>query len=82
MQIKIHEQAAKEFEDAIEWYELQPDGLGERFRNAVVGQINKIRVHPRWYLIDDRDIYKAYVSKFPFKILFTIDDGNIVIFGQ
>lgn len=66
MQIKIHPLAAKEFDDAIEWYELQSQGLGDRFRYAVIGQINKIRIHPRWYLIEDDEIYKAYVPKFPF----------------
>ncbi len=28
MKIKIHELAANEFDDAIDWYELQAKGLG------------------------------------------------------
>jgi hypothetical protein len=78
MQVKIHELAAKEFDDAIEWYELQSNGLGNRFKNAVVKQIAKIKVHPKWYLIEDGSIYKAYVPKFPFKILYTYDDDNTI----
>lgn len=30
MQIRIHELAAKEFDEAIEWYELQSKGLGNQ----------------------------------------------------
>ena len=30
MQVKIHELAATEFDQAIEWYELQSKDLGER----------------------------------------------------
>jgi hypothetical protein len=82
MLIKIHELAAKEFDEAIEWYELQTEGLGKRFKKAVIEQINKIKKHPGWYLVEADDIYKAYVPKFPYKILFTIDNNkNIIIWA-
>ena len=32
MKIHIHELAAKEFDEAIEWYEAQTKGVGTRFR--------------------------------------------------
>lgn len=57
MQVKIHELAIKEFNDAIEWYELQSNGLGERFKNAVKNKIAKIKIHPKWYLIEDGNSY-------------------------
>lgn len=81
MQIKIHELAVKEFEDAIEWYEMQSNGLGERYRHAVIAQISKIKIHPGWYPIEDGIIHKAYLPKFPYKILFSIDDTTIIIWA-
>lgn len=57
MQVMIHELAVKEFDDAIEWYELQSNGLGERFKNAVLDKIAKIKIHPKWYLIEDGNSY-------------------------
>jgi hypothetical protein len=81
MQVKIHELAVKEFDDAIEWYELQSNGLGERFKNAVISQIDKIKTHPRWFLIEDDEIYKAYIPKFPFKILFTFENTIVIIWA-
>lgn len=50
MQVNIHELAAKEFDEAIEWYELQSKGLGERFKKFVIAQVNKIKMYPKWYL--------------------------------
>jgi hypothetical protein len=47
MKIKIHELAVQEFDEAIEWYELQSTGLGKRFKNAVVEQIKKVKKHTR-----------------------------------
>ncbi|OGC07836.1 hypothetical protein A2V82_15375 [candidate division KSB1 bacterium RBG_16_48_16] len=82
MTIKIHELATKEFNEAIEWYELQSEGLGKRFKRAVIEQINKIKKNPKWYLIEDDAIYKAYIPKFPYKILFTIENNkNIVVWA-
>jgi hypothetical protein len=43
MKVKIHEFALKEYEDAIEWYELQLKGLGIRFKKTVLDQIEKIQ---------------------------------------
>ncbi len=82
MPVKIHELATKEFDEAIEWYELQSDGLGKRFKKSVIEQINKIKKNPEWYLIEAGNIYKAYIPKFLYKILFTIEDNkNIVIWA-
>ena len=39
LKIEIHEFASQELNDAIEWYDLQPDGLGKRFKISVIKQI-------------------------------------------
>jgi len=81
MKIHIHELAAREFDEAIEWYELQSEGLGERFKEATSRQIEKITRNPRWFLIEVDDIYKAYVPKFPYKILYTVEEESIVVWA-
>jgi len=81
MKIKIHELATKEFDEAIDWYENQTKGLGKRFRKSVIDQINKIKKNPTWFLIEADDIYKAYIPKFPYKILFTLDKDSIIIWA-
>lgn len=67
MLVKIHELTAKEFDEAVEWYELQSDELGKRFKKSVIEEINKIKKNPGWYLMEDGNIYKAYIPKFPYK---------------
>ncbi len=79
MKIKIHELASEEFDEAIEWYELQSKGLGKRFKQSVIEQIKKIKKNPTWYLIEAENIHKAYVPKFPYKILYTIENKNTVV---
>lgn len=82
MKIKIHELAVKEFDEAIEWYELQSKDLGKKFKKSVLEKINKIKRNPYWFLKEEDNIYKAYINKFPFKILFTIENNeNIIIWA-
>jgi len=81
LKIEIHELASQEFNEAIEWYEFQAKGLGIRFKKAVILQIKKLRHNPSWFLKEEDNIYKAYVPKFPYKILFTFDDNKVVIWA-
>jgi hypothetical protein len=79
MQVRIHELAVKELDEAIDWYDLQSGGLGKRFKEAVVENVNKIRKNPGWFLIEKGQIHKAYIPKFPYKILFTVENDNLII---
>ncbi len=81
MKVQIHELAAIEFDDAIKWYELQSEGLGERFKSATIRKIGKITQNPKWFTIETEDIYKAYVPKFPYKILYTVEGELIIIWA-
>ncbi|MBN2541261.1 type II toxin-antitoxin system RelE/ParE family toxin [bacterium] len=79
MRIKIHELALKEYNDAIRWYEQQSKGLGKKFNKAVNIQLKKIKKNPGWFLKESDNIYKAYIPKFPYKILFTIEDDDLIV---
>ena len=81
LKIEIHELAALEFDEAIDWYEMQSQGLGKRFKSVVIRQIKKLQHNPGWYLKEEDNIYKAYVTKFPYKILFSFDEQKIVIWA-
>ncbi len=81
MKIEINKLAAHEFDDAIEWYEMQSEGLGKRFKNMVIEQVRKIQKNPKWFLLEDDAVYKAYIPKFPFKILYSIEENRIVIWA-
>ena len=81
MTVKIHELAVEEFNEAINWYENQSHGLGNRFKKSVIDQVDKIKKNPGWYLLEAENIYKAYIPKFPYKILFTFEKDKIIIWA-
>jgi len=79
MQVKIHELATKEFDEAIEWYEIQLKGLGRQFKKSVIDNIKKIKKNPEWFLLEADNIHKSYIPKFPYKILYTKENNNSII---
>ncbi|MCP4135331.1 MAG: type II toxin-antitoxin system RelE/ParE family toxin [bacterium] len=81
MKVEINELAAIEFDDAIDWYEMQSKGLGDRFKKHVLKQVNKIKKNPTWFLIEEEQIYKAFIPKFPYKILYTVEEKKIIIWA-
>jgi plasmid stabilization system protein ParE len=81
MKIRIHELAAQELEEAVEWYEFQSKGLGKHFRQIIRDQVKKIVKNPTWYLKESDDIYKAFIPRFPYKILYTTKENQIVIWA-
>lgn len=64
MRIRIHELAAQELDEAVEWYELQSRGLGKHFRNIIRNQVKTIAKNPTWYLKESDESYKAFIPRF------------------
>jgi plasmid stabilization system protein ParE len=81
MRIRIHELAAQELDEAVEWFELQSRGLGQHFRKIVREQVKTLARNPTWYLKESDDIYKAFIPRFPYKILYTADENELVIWA-
>ncbi len=81
LKIRIHEFASNEFDEAIQWYELQAKGLGNRFKKEVVNRIKSAQKNPSWYPQESKNIYKLYIPKFPYKVLFTFNDTHIIIWA-
>ena len=78
MKIRIHELAAKELFDAVNWYNQLQNGLGKRFQEKVVLQVSKIRKNPEWFPRETKKIFKVYIPKFPYKILYSLGACRII----
>ncbi|NQU66154.1 MAG: hypothetical protein HQ517_17990 [SAR324 cluster bacterium] len=74
MKIEIHELAAKEFNQAIDWYDLQSEGLGKRFQKTVVNQLKKVKKNPDWFL-RETDHTREILRKL--KFLRAIESGRL-----
>ena len=79
MKVVFNEIAKDEFEDAIEFYELEYPGLGEKFRKEIKKSVKRLFEHPNAWPVEIGEVRKYLVHKFPYRILYSIENDHIYI---
>ncbi|MDY0082474.1 MAG: type II toxin-antitoxin system RelE/ParE family toxin [Ignavibacteriaceae bacterium] len=79
MQVRFLEPASIELDDAIEYYEIQLQGLGKKFLDEVLDSIALITQFPDLFPKNSEHTRKAVLRKFPFNIIYTLFNDNIYI---
>ncbi len=79
MKLKILELAFLEIEDGREYYNLQQEKLGDKFKKEIQKSINRILLTPKLYPKTRNDIRRCLLHKFPYSLFYTIDIDTIVI---
>jgi mRNA-degrading endonuclease RelE of RelBE toxin-antitoxin system len=79
MQIVILEIARLEFDEAKDFHEGEQPGLGSLFEEQIKHSLNRIRQYPQAWPSERKEIRRYLVHKFPYKILYSIQDDKIVV---
>ncbi len=79
MKVEFLEPAYKEYQEAIDFYNLQSDGLGNKFIVEVDRTIKIIRNYPDSYTEYTKHSRKAIVNIFPYNVIYTIHENCIEI---
>jgi len=79
--IKFHSEARKEFFKAADYYEEQVVGLGDAFINEVEKVFDVIEKYPSSGNMITSTERRFLVSRFPFGIIYSVDDDLIKIFA-
>ncbi len=58
MKVIFNELAKHEFEDAIEFYEIEHSGLGRRFKEEIKRSIKRIIEYPNAWTVEKKEIRK------------------------
>lgn len=72
--LKIDREALTDIREIAGWYEVQQAGLGNRFRDTVIDQIDYLKENPRLFAIRYHQIRCMIVRKFPYMVHFYIDE--------
>ncbi|MGD1807557.1 type II toxin-antitoxin system RelE/ParE family toxin [Dapis sp. BLCC M126] len=79
MKYVFHPAALSEYAAAVEFYAERRVVLAEAFIQAVEDAIFKIIKYPtRWPIVDE-NIRRCLTKKFPYGVLYTIEDDYILI---
>ena len=70
-----------DLKDAIDYYNWEQPGLGERLFNNLYDKIEKIIVKPSTYAIRYDNVRCAKISHFPFMVHFIDQPDFIVVIG-
>ena len=79
MNVFFLELAEQEFYDSQDYYEEQQTNLGERFEKEIHSTLNRIQKFPNMYVKIRKDVRKCVVNKFPFNLLYSVEEDHILI---
>ncbi len=79
MTFSFHPGAEAEFNKAIDYYEEIEPGLGLDFAIEVHSAIQRSIAFPKAWPIIDSEIRRSLVSRFPFGILYTVENEGIFV---
>jgi toxin ParE2 len=79
MNVEFIEPASIELDDAIEYYNSQSPGFGEKFLEEVLQTINLIVLFPEAWSEVTKHTRKALLRKFPYNLIYTIHKKKIYI---
>jgi len=79
VKITILEIARLEFNEAKEFYEIEQTGLGAKFENEIKNGLLHIQQFPQAWPPERKETRRYLVRKFPYKIIYSVQEDNIVI---
>lgn len=79
MKFSFHPEAEEEFFAAIDYYEDCKIGLGYDFSIEIYSSIDRIKSFPKAWTLLEKDIHRCLINRFPYGIIYTIDDNEIII---
>ncbi len=81
--IVIRDEADLDATDAYNYYELQLEGLGERFRNELMKAYEAISQYPQHYsfISSFSSMRDITMKRFPYTIIFEFNEGTVIVYA-
>ena len=79
MRYVFHPEALNEYSEAVQYYAEQRAEVAQAFINAVEDTVYRIREFPTRYAEIDEDVRRCTTRKFPYGVLYTVEQDYILI---
>jgi len=79
MKVIFSKYARQEFDDAAQYYEVEYQGLGKRFRDEVRKTAKRISEYPEAWSFARGEVRKCILHKFPYKLLYSLESNHVFI---
>jgi plasmid stabilization system protein ParE len=78
-ELRVHPDARREFNDALDYYERESPGLGSIFTNEVDAGFMRIREYPDAALQVAKRVRQLVLAKFPYSLMYETRDDLLVV---
>ena len=78
-ELRVHPEARREFNDAIDYYERESPGLGLIFTNEVDSGFARIREFPDAAPLVAKCARRLVLAKFPFSLIYETREDCLVV---
>jgi len=72
--LRVHPDARREFDDAVDYYERENPGLGAKFTDEVDAGFARIRKHPDAAPLVAPNVRKLVLARFPYTLVYEVRD--------
>ena len=79
MRYVFHPEALSEYAEAVQYYMEQGIEIAQAFINAIEDAVYRIRESPTRYVSVDSEVRRCMARRFPYAILYTIEQDYILI---
>ena len=79
MKYVFHPEALTEYAEAVRYYTEQRVEVAQAFINAIEDTVDRIRESPTRYIAVDDEVRRCMTRRFPYGILYTIEQDYILI---
>jgi len=71
--------AQKEYDEALDYYEVQEEGLGAKFRGAVWAALEMLERFPSLGEQVRPEIRRVVLRRFPYKLIYSVIDNDLYV---
>lgn len=79
MKVVFLEPAYLEYKEAVEFYNLQSEGLGNKFIAEIDRTISIIKNYPESFTEYTKHTRKAVVNIFPYNVIYSFNDNTVTV---
>jgi len=79
MNVIFSKYAVLELDDAVDFYNQEYPGLGNRFKQEIRDAAQIISEYPTAWSVERGDVRKYLLHKFPYKLLYSIEEDHLFI---
>jgi toxin ParE1/3/4 len=79
MKYVFHPEALTEYAEAVQYYAGKRVEVAQAFINSVEDAVYRIRESPERYVAIEEDVRRCMTRKFPYGVLYTIEQDHILI---